>query len=294
MDGISLQGGIFPQESSSSLQEVQPQPLIIVEPPRTTNSQPLVIKGRRHGPVPRTLGEKIAGFRERYGVQFLKDLKKLKTRPFWNLSSMGAKYGYSRELIRQVFKIVYNESITKYERLKSAIVREDNQEIGCKFDPRQKMELALIDARVKAEARGSNTHSPSRTKVLSIQAKAAIFTECKERGFTVENHPDQHAWLIVNGKVVAVRCAAAAHRVNTHAATHNRYYHTNLLSDLIKKGADFLIFYVLPTNTYWIFPKEFIAGKTLLSIPKHRSKLKRSRLIMPQIRPYKNAWELLG
>jgi hypothetical protein len=297
--------GIFPQESSSlrssSLPEPQPliteQSVIITEPPRITqpqritNSQPLVIKGRRHGPVPRTLGEKIAGFRNRYGVQFIKDLKRLKRQPYWNLSSMGAKYGYSRELVRQVFKTVYNESITTYERIKAAMVREEVQGVGCRFDPRQKMELALIESKIKRAE--SQTAQAARTKILNIQAKAAIFSECKARGIPVEPHPDQYSWLVINGHAVAIRCAAAAHRVNTHAETHNRYFHTNLLGDLIQKGAEFLIFYIMPTNTFWIFPKEFLVGKTLLSIPQHQSKMKHDRTIMPRISPFRDAWGLL-
>lgn len=175
------------------------------------------------------------GVMQRYGTEFLEDLEKCRTNPFWNLAAVGRKYGISRERVRVLYKKVYNEH---YQPKKTELIRRKNTELSCSNDPRNKVNFIPSD-------------SPQGKGAF---AEREFLQRCEAFGFNVEIPCSRSVDLYVNGCSVDVKSSTKTHQTSPHNSVHYHLY--SLKGEQIDK-AEFFACYHPKEDSFFIIPNKW-------------------------------------
>ena len=176
----------------------------------------------------------IRNLRKKYGVQFIKDMKALKTQQYLSLNAVGVKHGLTRERVRQIFKIIYNESYGKYET-KKAKERKESEATVCVHDPRRKVADYKKDSGVYRGA----------------LAEKLFMEQCEALGFNVEIPCGKSFDIIINGFIVDVKSCASARKMSDKNTVE--YYNFSARSHQRTK-CDFFACYIVERDVFYIIP----------------------------------------
>ena len=183
---------------------------------------------------------KIRNLRKKYGVQFIKDMKALKTQQYLSLHAVGVKHGLTRERVRQIFKIIYNESYGKYET-KKAKERKESEATVCVHDPRRKVADYKKDSDVYRGA----------------LAEKLFMEQCEALGFSVEIPCGKSFDIIVNGFIIDVKSCTSARKMSEDSLV--KYYRFSASAHQMEK-CDFFACYAKDQDVFYIIPN-FEKGK---------------------------------
>lgn len=174
------------------------------------------------------------------GREFLDDLEKCRTNPFWCLSDVARKYGISRERVRQLHKRIYKEP---YNPRRRSLTKEKNTDLSCSNDPRNKV----------------NSFPSGSQQEQGAQAEKEFLRRCEAKGLSVEIPCDSSVDLIVNGKLVDVKTSNRAKK----ALPGNKicYLHYGMKGRQINK-ADFFACYHPIEDSFFIVPNIEWKGRT--------------------------------
>lgn len=222
--------------------------------------------------TPRVTG--IPALTERYGESFVPDVLSLATVPLKTLRDVGEKYGLSRERIRQIYQEITGTSYTTTLKAKSKQVRDDMRQIGCRYDPRQKVAL-----------RGGPRKS-SR-----LDAQLFIFNKAKSLGYDVTPLPGPKAAIEINGHKVLISAKGSASSTGFNKSK-TRYFHYHLYP--YHRNFDFVAVHLCRQEVTYLFPMWSLKSRSEIYIPE-------SALLAPegmdgmarQIAPFREAWGLL-
>jgi len=177
---------------------------------------------------------KIRNLRKKYGVQFIKDMKALKTQQYLSLHAVGVKHGLTRERVRQIFKIIYNESYGKYET-KKAKERKESEATVCVHDPRRKVADYKKDSYIYNGA----------------LAEKLFMEQCEFLGFNVEIPCGKSFDIIINGFIVDVKSCTSARKMSDKNTVE--YYNFSARSHQRTK-CDFFACYIVERDVFYIIP----------------------------------------
>ena len=216
-------------------------------------------------------------FIERYGEEFLLDLEKARTRPLHTLSDVANKYGFTREWIRQLFTRIYGKPFMHYKRIKSKELRSEIENLGCKYDPIQRLNY------IKENKNNIN---------LNLQAQNLFISRCNKLGYTVETILDRKASLKINENSVIIRAGSNSRRLSPHS--YCKYYYFNIESESLN-NIDFIILYLADKELFYIVPSEIVKNLSkklyLRDGKSRRPELKSGFSEIAE--EYKERWELL-
>ena len=176
----------------------------------------------------------IRRLRKKYGIQFIKDIKALKTQQYLSLHAVGVKYGLTRERVRQIFKKIYNESYGKYET-KKAKERKESEATVCVNDPRRKVADYKKDSDVYKGA----------------LAEKLFMEQCESLGFNVEIPCGKSFDIIINGFIVDVKSCTSARKMSDKNT--GEYYNFSARSHQRTK-CDFFACYIVERDVFYIIP----------------------------------------
>ena len=203
----------------------------------------------------------------RYGSSFLPDIERVKTFQFGTLSSVGEKYGVSREFIRQIFKRLFERSIKNCHKSKKEILKETDI---CLYDPRRKnADYSLNTCNVRKGA----------------TSELIVFKKLKELGFddiSFERSVD----FKVNGKLVEIKSAFKTSSVGSRRSKYFRF----CLSEIQRETADFIICYENVNKRFFVIPNMYFKNKQTIYIPEIINK---SFKIQKDISAFENNFDAL-
>jgi len=227
-------------------------------PMRLTKNQ------KRRGTIIRT--------RDKYGIEFLKDINAVDHKQFFNLSDIARKYNVSRERIRQLYTKIKDRPFQEISILKTAN-RDD--ELSCPHDPRHKAAEYIKDSNIG--------------KAAIVEKK--FYEECADRSFDISFCKNGNVDLIVNGLFVDVKSAFVSACLTKGAKT--RYFRYVGRGEQVKI-AHFFACYHLRRKTFFIIPNNIIPKDknniSTIYIQEIKSKYHNSK---NKYWEYENRWDLL-
>lgn len=203
------------------------------------------------------------------GQQFVDDILSVEKGPFRTMIAVAEKHHITRERVRQIYEKMTGR---KWREVKAALTASAEREIGCKFDPRNK--LALMPKNDTAIRRGT-------------KAEVMFLAKCEELGFSVSCPSNRHTDLIVNGFNIEVKLATKLWRSSAHGKT--LYLHAQIKENEFKT-ADFVAAYSKPIDSWFIVPIKEIPDSGCLYICEKPSGYHTAKNRFWQ---YKEAWHLL-
>jgi hypothetical protein len=210
---------------------------------------------------------------EKFGKFFVVDLEILRSGET-TLRAVGEKYGVSRERIRQLYNIFFEEKYTmtveeRAKRLKLTAMKEDAE--------KQKFENRMNRAK---------KHCTTYTGII---AENLFREKCKSLGYDVEMQRGHFVFdAKVNGIAIDIKCGSNARR--TSPESKQRYYNFNT-TDKQREAVKYFPFYLIDEDSWYILPASVIS-KTAFHIPKYditHGKFHKYR----DIQQYREAWHLL-
>jgi len=172
----------------------------------------------------------------------LQDFELLKRKPYWSLTLLGKKHGFTRERARQIFNIINETPYAYYQKQK---IKDREKDIGCPNDPRRKNAEYKKDSPVGKGAK----------------AELLAWKECEKRGFSIQLSCKKTFDFIVNEKTVDVKSCLSPFRPKKKN-NWSTYYHFNLGKPLRAKP-DFYICYSFPAKTFYIVPVSATSGLSI-------------------------------
>jgi len=215
---------------------------------------------------------------ENHGKEILKDFDLLFKKQFWNLTELAKAYGFTRERARQLFKGLYGIPYGQIQKEKTALKQAEMKIWDCVCDPR----LKIIDKRDSLVKRGA-------------KAEVLVLEKCEELGYECEYAPKGHVVdFKINGKLVEVKSRNSGSPTRPKGAT----FYCTTLSPRQQKEADFVIFYVQPQNTFYVFPntngrKSFVVRDSGYTHKYEWLNKYRRNMYWERVRKYEEAWHLL-
>lgn len=212
--------------------------------------------------------------RDKYGIEFIKDLKSLKYKQFWNLTYMGDKYNLSKERIRQIFKMVYKEPFRKYQVRKTKDLLNEINSMGGTCDPRNKM-------------KDCNTNVGKGTT-----GEIIVLNKCIEIGLDVSGAKDKSVDLIINGNEVDVKICYKMFKPSKENISE---YYRFRLSKLEREKNKFVVCLCALEKKYYIIPIKDIKtkGENIFIPKKDKFLRKNNKYPINKYKLYENAWHLL-
>lgn len=180
---------------------------------------------------------------KKYGVSFFDDLDLLESSHITTLNIIGAKYGLTRERIRQLFTIIKGYPYTESWRLLSEH-RKLTVSDPCTHDPRRKV----------AEYKGNG--SCKKGAIIEKQ----VLEKCQSLNYAVNPHCSVEYDLNINGYAVDVKSSWKSYKMSKNNKSH--YFHFNLRKTQIEK-CDFFICYAKPKDTFYIIPIQAVGGESI-------------------------------
>jgi len=178
-------------------------------------------------------GQFIKHLRKRYGPQLLKDLNVLFHKPFWNLTDVAQKHGFSREYARQLFAQIYRIPYRQIQERKARVRRAEESALNCTKDPVAKL----------ATYKGK--------KKMGAQVELMVKQKCEELGFEYKCEPNGGSIdFEINGYMVEVKSMSKSRKTSKRGPKYFGFY----LLESQRKLADFMIAYVWPTQTFYVIP----------------------------------------
>lgn len=167
---------------------------------------------------------------QKYGEKFLFLLKKRQECGFVTLRTIADMYGISRERVRQIEKIIYNNAPWSIHK---------NDIETCQYNPLRKL------AEYKT---GSNAH-------FGAIAEANFYNKCNELGYKIEYCNNKKIDIIVNNKKIDVKnCAKPIFTSNGSKTPTYRY----TFSIIQYNECDFLACYHNTVEDFFIIPMTYI------------------------------------
>ena len=208
-----------------------------------------------------------------YGLEILKDLEDLQTKPYWNLADLGRKYGFSREWARCIFIKFYGENYSFIRKEKTKKIYQD--ELACKSDPRYKV------------ARCKSKHTS-----MGAYAELLFYNKCQELDFQIDMPFNKTIDIIVNGFKVEIKSSSPYYACKRSKIRHFRF---GCLTKQIKM-ADFIACYHSTETTFFIIPCSTILLNRTKSLWKSiyiNEKCSDYYTAKNKYWQYKDAWHLL-
>jgi len=172
---------------------------------------------------------------KKYGEGLVLDLQGLIDGNNQTLSSIGTKYGITRERIRQMFELLHGFKYTVAVRANS----EKKKRI------RVERRLAKRDPRYKVEnfREGSNIYH-------GAESEKKVFDICAALGYEIKPYPTKTIDIVINGYKVDIKSAHCT--TMTHPSGKTPLYHFHLLES--QRIADFVICHASPINKFFVIP----------------------------------------
>lgn len=175
---------------------------------------------------------RLQNIRKKFGVEFLKDIKKINTLQFYGLSSVAEKYGVSREYIRQIHKTIYGKGFVEYERKK----KKDRLALGktvCFNDPRHK---------VADFKKGSTTYK-------GAAAEKKLLDRCLSLGLQIDFSCLKIFDIIINGYKVDVKSSYINSSMGTKGLINQFFF---LITPTQREVCDFFLCYIAMNDKFYI------------------------------------------
>lgn len=206
---------------------------------------------------------------QKYGKEILKDFALLWKKPFWNLTDLANKYGFTREWARQIFKWLYGQPYGDLKRLKHLQVCEDMPE--CYNDPRYKA------AEWKKGDSGLS---------YGVEIEKLFYDYCEEKGFDIKIPHGTKYDIIINGKNVDVKGSRKIRKTVKGLKTGYCVY-------AIKhnENVDYFACFHFGLKCFFIIPNEEVKGQSTIYISFKPDGYYNSKNRYWQ---YKEAWHLLN
>ena len=200
---------------------------------------------------------------QRYGQDVVNDLETVKNKDKSNLRGIAAKYGFSREYARQIFKRLFGFSYTAC--LKAKISERREKVIKTLYDPEKKL------IRYKEESlryKGAIGEKLCMDICRTIGYEIAV---CRESTATID--------LVINGCKCEVKTAYIPFgKQKTH------YYRFSARPSQLEK-ADYFVCYIYPLNKFYVIPASEVKAEAIY-IPEHIT-------TSSKYYKYDSAWHLL-
>jgi hypothetical protein len=180
--------------------------------------------------------ELIGRWSHKYGDEFICDLERLKTQPYLTLQKVASKYKMTRQNVNQKFYRLFGRYID-IKRAKTKKAREESSRVGC----------YLVDRLQECDS-NSQTYP-------HIFAESKFLERCKVKGFLVEIKRicGGYNFFVINGFKIKI------HATNRPpwGSTRIKYYRFMMggrKGFYIIDNLDFLAFYILPRDEFFIIP----------------------------------------
>lgn len=191
------------------------------------------------------------GWVKKYGEEILTDLQGLVDDHHETLSSIGERYGISRERIRQMFELIYGFKYTVIMRAKTEKRRRIKfEKLIARRDPRYKVENFKKDSLIYRGA----------------ESEKKVFDICSALNYEIKPYHSQTIDLVINGYKVDIKSSYCT--TFTHKSQKTPAFHFHLRPS--QRIADFVICHAVPLNKYFVIPiSEYPKGNHLY-IPQSR------------------------
>lgn len=206
--------------------------------------------------------------REKHGPEILKDFEALFKDPFWNLSEIGRKYGFTKENARRLFLRLYGFPYGKIKKEKDLRLKQELNIWDCLQDPRT---CAAI-------------YKPGVVR-LGVEAEVLVQQKCEELGLKYKYRPKGYSIdFEINGKLVDVKSARVS--IPSGRNRRTRYYHFSISKRQMTE-VDFFICYIWPLKLFYVIPNE---GRIIFirATPNNHPNCR------DNYKEYKEAWHLLS
>lgn len=213
----------------------------------------------------------------RHGQAILEDYIALNSKPYWNLTDIAKKYGFTRERARQIYNRLFR---TPYIFIKKRKTREKNEQINAMnraCDPRQKVA----------------TYN-SGTILKGAEVELLAFQKMVELGMNVEFQRNVSYDMVVNSYKVDIKSARIAQLMRPEGRA--RYFHFSITPRQLDI-CEFFICYPVPKGVFYIIPRSRLKSKAIYI----RENDNHQHPTMPYLtknntnyREYKEAWHLLN
>lgn len=231
----------------------------------------------------RSFDKRVAKIVARFGEGIKESMSELmKGDGSVTLKSVGEQYKVTREYVRQLFKLFHGESYSSVARRRSELNKQMKIEaasMSCSNDPRNKVASC-------------KNHDSSIFK--GAESELIVFNKCRELGMDVYPSKNKEIDLIINGWKCDVKSRSTTMK---QCSRGKRIYYNCNMSIKQREICDFIIFHLVTTNEFYIFPREYISKKGLsLFIPASPSAYKHKNCkntMDTNIHQYKEAWHLL-
>jgi len=179
---------------------------------------------------------KVVNLNKKYGDKIFQDMILLKAGES-TLDTVGKNHGLTRERIRQIYEMLFDEKYTNAFALKSKRLHEQKEQSEIEYH--------------KFESRISRSNGRGQTSV-GLTAEAAFYEKCKEKGINVTmNRGKSHIDAIVNGYNVDVKCCnVAAFTCKSLLTPYYRFSATKYQAQHV----DFFAFCINEYQTWFIIP----------------------------------------
>jgi hypothetical protein len=191
------------------------------------------------------------------------------------LSKVGNQYGLSRERIRQLYQIFFDEKYTAAVEKRSAVRTETKNELD--------RTNQIFENRLNRAKKHCNSY-------IGIVSENIFNEKCKSLGYVVEMQRGGNVYdAKVNGIPVDIKCCTSAHRTGRRG-DRQLYYHFNTTKkqhDAVK----FFPFYLLDENAWYIIPVSEV-NKISFHLPKYDIEYNGNHRYQ-DVQKYREAWHLL-
>jgi hypothetical protein len=213
---------------------------------------------------------KIKKIRYKYGDELFKDLKNVKMsgNPYFNLSTVAEKYGFSREYAGQIYAMIYKKRFKK----SNPIVAQ--KEITCVHNPKRK----IADWK------------KSGPQYQGAVTEKLFMCRCELLGFDVKIPCSPGVDIIVNGYLIDVKTSNSPRKIKGGKI---KYLGFNISKEQ-RSSCHFFACYSETTDDFYIIPNEEHGGKfkktrriTIAQTPSHYCNAKNKYI------EFKNRFDLL-
>lgn len=169
------------------------------------------------------------------GENIINDILACETKPLATQVDIARKYGLTRERIRQIYAKLTGK---KWKVVKSERDKDARNDIGCRRDPRQRIEMM---------------ENKSCLLYKGTEAEVAFINECIKRGFKIDCPSNTSMDTIVNGKKIEIKLGCA---IWTTPNNKTAYIHANIRKS--QTLCDFVAIYHGIRKSWFIIPIRFI------------------------------------
>jgi len=171
---------------------------------------------------------------DRDGVDILKDLRKSRNNPYFTLTQIGEKYGFSREYACQLYALIYKDRFRIDPNKKK---KGKEKEITCVHNPKRKVA----------------DYKQSGFIYQGAVTEKLFMCRCELLGLSIEIPCSSEVDIIVNGYSVDVKTSKSSNQTSTRSKT--KYSHFQISKDQ-RELCHFFACYSEITNDWYIIPNE--------------------------------------